>query len=122
MVVDESCFTSGCAPDKLAELSTCLSDHFTVSITHSTFQLETAERASNERLTPVGNPAHDSEWGLQSYPNLIRSWWRRQRRRTFFGVRLRRASLIDRATQTQGGVAHDHRCPRSDRPVSDPQG
>lgn len=56
VVVDESCFTSGCAPDKLAELSTCLSDHFTVSITHSTFQLETAERASNERLTPGGQP------------------------------------------------------------------
>ncbi len=56
VVVEESCFTSGCAPAKLAELSTCVAKDFGVSITHSTFQLETAERATHEGLTDGAHP------------------------------------------------------------------
>lgn len=48
VVVDESCFRAGCAPDKLAELQACVAEHFEVGVQHSTFQLETREIAATE--------------------------------------------------------------------------
>lgn len=48
VVVDESCFSAGCAPEKLAELRRCVAEHFDVAVEHSTFQLETPDIAANE--------------------------------------------------------------------------
>lgn len=48
VVVDESCFHEGCAPEKLAELRACVAEHFDVAVEHSTFQLETAQIAAGE--------------------------------------------------------------------------
>ncbi|NLS10672.1 cation transporter [Nesterenkonia sp. MY13] len=48
VVVDEACFTSGCAPEKLAELRSCVAEHFDVPVEHSTFQLETEAQARAE--------------------------------------------------------------------------
>ncbi|WP_120004482.1 cation diffusion facilitator family transporter [Nesterenkonia muleiensis] len=48
VVVDESCFHDGCAPEKLAELRACVAEHFDVAVEHSTFQLETAHHAAGE--------------------------------------------------------------------------
>ncbi|WP_150460725.1 cation diffusion facilitator family transporter [Nesterenkonia ebinurensis] len=53
VVVDESCFTEGCAPEKLAELRKCVAEHFDVPVEHSTFQLETAAHAQTEAHTHV---------------------------------------------------------------------
>lgn len=48
VVIDESCFTDGCATDTLTELRACVAEHFDVAVEHSTFQLETAEHAAGE--------------------------------------------------------------------------
>ncbi|NNH21730.1 cation transporter [Pseudokineococcus marinus] len=40
VVVDDSCFHDGHAPRMLDALQACVAEHFTVSIEHSTFQLE----------------------------------------------------------------------------------
>ncbi|WGH90285.1 cation diffusion facilitator family transporter [Auritidibacter ignavus] len=49
VVVDEACFSNGCAPEKLAELRACVAEHFDVPVEHSTFQLETASQARTEQ-------------------------------------------------------------------------
>jgi len=46
VVIDDSCFADGHAPQLLDELQSCLSGHFDVE--HSTFQLETAGHAAHE--------------------------------------------------------------------------
>lgn len=46
VVIDDSCFTDGHAPQMLDELQSCLTGHFTVE--HSTFQLEPASLAAHE--------------------------------------------------------------------------
>lgn len=51
VVVDDSCFREGCAPDKLAELQACVAEHFEVPVQHSTFQLETRDIAASETHT-----------------------------------------------------------------------
>ncbi len=48
VVVDDECFHDGHAPEMLAALQSCVAGHFTVSIEHSTFQLETAAHAEHE--------------------------------------------------------------------------
>jgi cobalt-zinc-cadmium efflux system protein len=48
VVVDDSCFTDGHAPQMLDQLQSCLASHFPVSIEHSTFQLEPASHADHE--------------------------------------------------------------------------
>ncbi len=49
VVIDDSCFTDGHAPQLLDTLQACLGDHFDVE--HSTFQLEPASHAGHEGLT-----------------------------------------------------------------------
>ncbi len=49
VVVEESCFRDGHAADMLADLQRCVAEHFTVSVEHSTFQLEPESHASRER-------------------------------------------------------------------------
>jgi cobalt-zinc-cadmium efflux system protein len=49
VVVDDSCFHDGHAPQLLDALQTCLAGHFDVE--HSTFQLEIAEHADHEEET-----------------------------------------------------------------------
>jgi cobalt-zinc-cadmium efflux system protein len=56
VVVDDACFSEGCGPETLAALRACVAEHFEVPITHSTFQLETAELASSERLDSGTTP------------------------------------------------------------------
>ncbi|WP_300343753.1 cation diffusion facilitator family transporter [Nesterenkonia sp.] len=51
VVLDDECFTDGCAPEKLAELRSCVAEHFDVAVEHATFQLETAAHARTERST-----------------------------------------------------------------------
>lgn len=46
IVIDDSCFLDGHAPQVLDQLQTCLSGHFDVE--HSTFQLEPASHADHE--------------------------------------------------------------------------
>jgi cobalt-zinc-cadmium efflux system protein len=46
IIIDDSCFTDGCAPRLLDQLQACLAGHFDVE--HSTFQLEAAAHASHE--------------------------------------------------------------------------
>lgn len=46
VVIDDSCFTDGHAPQLLDELQACLGGHFDVE--HSTFQLEPASHAAHE--------------------------------------------------------------------------
>jgi cobalt-zinc-cadmium efflux system protein len=46
VVVDDSCFTDGHAPQLLDEIQDCLTGHFDVE--HSTFQLEPASHAQHE--------------------------------------------------------------------------
>ncbi len=48
VVVDDSCFQDGHAPQMLDELQTCVAEHFPVSIEHSTFQLEPAGHQKHE--------------------------------------------------------------------------
>ena len=53
VVVEDSCFLDGHAPQVLDQLQACLAEHFSVSIAHSTFQLEVGAHAGHEL------PAHD---------------------------------------------------------------
>lgn len=48
VVVEDSCFRDGHAPQVLDALQQCLSGHFPVSVTHSTFQIEPASHAHHE--------------------------------------------------------------------------
>lgn len=48
VVLDDSCFTDGHAPEILHHLRRCISQDFNVSIHHTTFQLETAEHRDQE--------------------------------------------------------------------------
>lgn len=48
VVVDDSCFFDGHAPQVLDKLQACLAEHFPVSVEHSTFQLEMAAHGSHE--------------------------------------------------------------------------
>ncbi|GAA2184707.1 cation diffusion facilitator family transporter [Brooklawnia cerclae] len=52
IVVDDECFSDGHAPEILHRISECVAKHFDVSITHSTFQLET-ERLSGDEAPAV---------------------------------------------------------------------
>jgi len=49
VVLDDSCFTDGHAPEMLDELQDCVAEHFDVSVAHSTFQFERAKHADHER-------------------------------------------------------------------------
>lgn len=53
VVVDDSCFHDGHAPQMLDELQDCVAKHFPVQIEHSTFQLEVAGHGAHE------HPTHD---------------------------------------------------------------
>ncbi|WP_134774584.1 cation diffusion facilitator family transporter [Ornithinimicrobium flavum] len=48
VVLDDECFTDGHAAEMLAQLQDCVAAHFTVSIEHSTFQLEPPDHAARE--------------------------------------------------------------------------
>jgi cobalt-zinc-cadmium efflux system protein len=48
IVLDDSCFLDGHAPQILDILQDCVADHFDVAIDHSTFQLESARHRSHE--------------------------------------------------------------------------
>jgi cobalt-zinc-cadmium efflux system protein len=48
VVLDDSCFSDGHAPQVLDQLQACLAAH-RVSVEHSTFQLEPAGHADHER-------------------------------------------------------------------------
>ncbi len=48
MVVEDSCFFDGHAPQLLDDLQARLAERFPVSVEHSTFQLEMASPASHE--------------------------------------------------------------------------
>ncbi|WP_413455623.1 cation diffusion facilitator family transporter [Glutamicibacter sp. FR1] len=49
VVVEDSVFSAGAAGGLLRELQQCVADHFTVSIEHSTFQIEPASHQLSER-------------------------------------------------------------------------
>lgn len=49
VVVEDSVFSAGAAGGLLRELQQCVADHFTVSIEHSTFQIEPASHQLTER-------------------------------------------------------------------------
>lgn len=53
VVVTEECFHDGHASTMLADLQSCVADHFEVSVEHSTFQLESANTHPHEHA------AHD---------------------------------------------------------------
>ncbi|WP_131104452.1 cation diffusion facilitator family transporter [Ornithinimicrobium sufpigmenti] len=48
VVLDDECFTDGHAAEMLASLQDCVAAHFTVSIEHSTFQLQPPGHAERE--------------------------------------------------------------------------
>ena len=48
IVVDDSCFNDGHAPQILDQLQSCVAEHFQVSVEHSTFQLEPVHHAGHE--------------------------------------------------------------------------
>lgn len=48
VVVDDECFTDGHAAQMLRQVRHCVAHHFTVSVEHSTFQIETEEVAAEE--------------------------------------------------------------------------
>lgn len=48
VIVDDSCFNDGHAAQMLPQLQKCVAEHFTVSIEHSTFQIEPQSNASSE--------------------------------------------------------------------------
>ena len=48
VVVDDSCFNDGHAPQILDLLQSCVAEHFQVSVEHSTFQLEPVHHAGHE--------------------------------------------------------------------------
>lgn len=51
VVVDDSCFQDGHAPQMLDQLQACVAGHFPVTVEHSTFQLEPASHAHHEATT-----------------------------------------------------------------------
>jgi cobalt-zinc-cadmium efflux system protein len=51
VVVEPSCFRNGSAPGVLDALQHCVADHFAVSLTHSTFQLEPPAHTEHEAGT-----------------------------------------------------------------------
>jgi cobalt-zinc-cadmium efflux system protein len=51
VVVDNECFYDGHASSILDELQACVAEHFSVSIEHSTFQLERADHSDHEHET-----------------------------------------------------------------------
>ncbi|MGW6173747.1 cation diffusion facilitator family transporter [Arthrobacter sp. NPDC055138] len=53
VVIEDSCFVDGHAPQVLDQLQQCVAEHFVVSVEHSTFQLEPAGHLEHE------HPAHD---------------------------------------------------------------
>lgn len=53
VVVDDSCFLDGHAPQMLDELQTCVAEHFAVTVEHSTFQLEPASHSAHEATSHV---------------------------------------------------------------------
>ena len=48
VVLDDSCFDDGHAPQLLDSLQACVAEHFPVSVEHSTFQLEPAGHVEHE--------------------------------------------------------------------------
>ncbi len=48
VVVDDECFYDGHTPAILDELQACVAEHFSVSIEHSTFQLESPQHREHE--------------------------------------------------------------------------
>lgn len=48
VVIDDSCFTDGHAPQMLDQLQACVGGHFPVAVEHSTFQLEPAGHTDHE--------------------------------------------------------------------------
>ncbi|OYX59223.1 MAG: cation transporter [Micrococcales bacterium 32-70-13] len=50
VVVDDACFHDGHASEITDQLQTCVAEHFTVAIDHSTFQLEPASAAARHDL------------------------------------------------------------------------
>ncbi|MDO4897890.1 MAG: cation diffusion facilitator family transporter [Rothia sp. (in: high G+C Gram-positive bacteria)] len=53
IVLADECFTSGHTVEILANLQSCVADHFPVSIKHSTFQLEPAAFADDEQIRHI---------------------------------------------------------------------
>jgi cobalt-zinc-cadmium efflux system protein len=51
VVVDDECFYDGHTSQILDELQTCVAEHFSISIEHSTFQLERAVHGDHEHET-----------------------------------------------------------------------
>jgi len=51
VVVDDSCFSDGHAPQMLDQLQACVAGHFPVAVEHSTFQLEPAGHSQHEGET-----------------------------------------------------------------------
>ena len=51
IVVEDSCFHDGHAPQILDQLQHCVAEHFDVGVDHSTFQLEPAAHAHHEHPT-----------------------------------------------------------------------
>jgi cobalt-zinc-cadmium efflux system protein len=50
VVVEQGCFEDGHAPRILDDLQTCVMEHFSVAIEHSTFQLEPETHAAHEHV------------------------------------------------------------------------
>jgi cobalt-zinc-cadmium efflux system protein len=89
VVVEDTCFQDGHAPQILDQLQTCIAEHFPVSIEPSTFQLEapaqvrpgvTRSRAVPGRCglrprTPRRRPV--AGWGFERGRRRAR-WWRRR--------------------------------------------
>ena len=48
VVVEDACFFDGHAPQVLDQLQACVTEHFPVSVEHSTFQLEMASHVAHE--------------------------------------------------------------------------
>lgn len=48
VVVEDSCFLDGHAPQILDQLQNCVAEHFAVSVEHSTFQLESPAHTAHE--------------------------------------------------------------------------
>jgi cobalt-zinc-cadmium efflux system protein len=51
VVVDDSCFNDGHAPQILDQLQQCVAEHHGLSVEHSTFQLEAAGHGEHEHTT-----------------------------------------------------------------------
>ncbi|TAP25981.1 MULTISPECIES: cation diffusion facilitator family transporter [Micrococcaceae] len=58
VVVEESTFSTGMAGELLKDLQKCVADHFTVSIEHSTFQIEPPTHQSTEHQHGCEDQGH----------------------------------------------------------------